>query len=228
MSLAANRLRPRRELRVAVRALRRRPLFSIAVVATLALAIGANTAIFTVVRAVLLRPLPFRDPDRLLAIHVRVPGSDTHPFAILDFFDARQARSFDGMVAWGSWNANLTGVDEPVTIPAQWTRPQRTTTQKPPSTETDPFAKSNQNKTQQPSTTNKTLPTPHPVLTTHPRAKKDVVTRSMCAAPPRRHRRSCDAPHTRRKPRVVAQQHIVAAAAPIERGGASPTPSPGA
>jgi putative ABC transport system permease protein len=109
------------ELRVVVRGLRRRPLFSLAVVATLALAIGANTAIFTVVRAVLLRPLPFRDPDRLVAITVREPGSDTQPLSIADFFDLRQARSFDGMVAWGGWNANLTGVDEPVTIQAQWT-----------------------------------------------------------------------------------------------------------
>src|SRR6187397_419977 len=109
------------ELRLVVRGLRRRPLFSLAVVATLALAIGANTAIFTVVRAVLLRPLPFRDPDRLVAITVREPGSDTQPLSIADFFALRQARSFDGMVAWGGWNANLTGVDEPVTIQAQWT-----------------------------------------------------------------------------------------------------------
>jgi len=120
MSLAASASDLAAELRIAARGLRRRPLFSLAVVATLALAIGSNTAIFTLVRAVLLRPLPFRDPDRLVSVSVRVPGSDTHPFAILDFFDARQARSFDGMVAWGSWNANLTGVEEPVTLAAQW------------------------------------------------------------------------------------------------------------
>ena len=56
------------ELRVVVRGLRRRPLFSLAVVATLALAIGANTAIFTVVNAVLVQKLPYEDPERLTAV----------------------------------------------------------------------------------------------------------------------------------------------------------------
>jgi putative ABC transport system permease protein len=109
------------EIRFAARALRRRPLFSLAVVATLALGIGANTAIFTVVRAVVLRPLPFRDPERLVSIYLREPGSDTQPFSIADFFDVRRAHSFERMVAWGGWSANLTGVDEPVTLQAQWT-----------------------------------------------------------------------------------------------------------
>jgi putative ABC transport system permease protein len=109
------------DLRRAARTLARRPFFGLAVVTTLALAIGANTAIFTVVRAVLLRPLPFRDPERLVAITVREPGSDTQPFSIADFFDVRSSPSFERMAAWGGWSANLTGVDEPVTIQAQWT-----------------------------------------------------------------------------------------------------------
>src|SRR5436190_2046517 len=101
------------DLRYAARALRRRPLFSIAVVGTLALAIGANTAIFTLVRAVLIRPLPFSAPERLVAISVREPGSDAQPFSIANFLDVRAAqRSLDRMVAWGGWNANLTGVEE--------------------------------------------------------------------------------------------------------------------
>src|SRR5690349_10736038 len=109
------------DLRFALRALRRRPLFASAVVGTLALAIGANTAIFTLVRSVLLRPLPFRDPGRLVALYVREPGSDAQPFSIADFFDVRQSRSFERMAAWGGWSANLTGVDDPATIQAQWT-----------------------------------------------------------------------------------------------------------
>jgi len=109
------------DLRFALRALRRRPLFASAVVGTLALAIGANTAIFTLVRSVLLRPLPFREPDRLVALYVREPGSDAQPFSIADFFDVRQSRSFERMAAWGGWSANLTGVDDPATIQAQWT-----------------------------------------------------------------------------------------------------------
>ena len=108
------------DFRFALRAMRRRPLFSCAVVATLALGIGANTAIFTLVRSVLLRPLPFREPERLVALYVREPGSDSQPFSIADFFDVRASRSFERMAAWGGWSANLTGVDEPVTLQAQW------------------------------------------------------------------------------------------------------------
>jgi len=121
MSLSSNVSALATELRFAARALRRRPMFSLAVVATLALGIGANTAIFTVVRAVVMRPLPFRDPERLFTVYAREPGSDTQPFSIADFLDIRGARSFERMVAWGGWSANLTGVDEPVTLQAQWT-----------------------------------------------------------------------------------------------------------
>ena len=110
-----------RDLRLAFRNIRRRPGFAAAVIATLALAIGANTAIFTVVRAVLLRRLPFAHSERLFAIHSLEPGSDRQPFAIADFLELREnARSFDALLAYGGWSANLTGVDEPVTLPAQW------------------------------------------------------------------------------------------------------------
>ncbi len=110
-----------RDLRLAFRSIGRRPGFAAAVVGTLALGIGANTAIFTVVRAVLLRQLPFAHADRLVAIHVLEPGSDRQPFAIADFLDLRAgARSLDALLAYGAWSANLTGVDEPVTLPAQW------------------------------------------------------------------------------------------------------------
>ncbi len=111
-----------RDLRLALRGLRRRPGFAAAFVATLALGIGANTAIFTVVRAVLLRPLPFAGSDRLVAVHSVEPGSDRQPFSIADFLDLRSgARSFEFLAAWGGWSANLTGVDEPVALKAQWT-----------------------------------------------------------------------------------------------------------
>src|SRR3954471_1823893 len=112
------------DLRYASRALRRRPLFSLAVVGTLALAIGANTSIFTLVRAVLIKPLPFTAPERLVAVSVREPGDDAQPFSIADFLDVRAAqRSFDRVVGWGGWSANLTGVAEPVTLQAQWSSP---------------------------------------------------------------------------------------------------------
>src|SRR5262245_25673750 len=109
------------DARLALRGLTRRPGFAAAVIGTLALGIGANTAIFTVVRTVLLRALPYAEPERLYAIHCLEPGSDRQPFPIADFFDfAEGNRSFDALLAYGSWSANLTGVEEPVSIPAQW------------------------------------------------------------------------------------------------------------
>jgi hypothetical protein len=54
-----------RDVRHAIRALQRTPAFALVAVSVLALAFGANTAVFSVVRAVLLKPLPFREPDRL-------------------------------------------------------------------------------------------------------------------------------------------------------------------
>ena len=109
------------DLRFGWRGMRRRPGFAAAVVCTLALGIGANTAIFTVVRAVLLRQLPFAQAERLVSIYVREPGSDRQPFSIADFEDLRAGtRSLEALVAWGGWSANLTGVDEPVTLQGQW------------------------------------------------------------------------------------------------------------
>jgi putative ABC transport system permease protein len=110
------------DARAALRGLRRRPLFPAAVVLTLAVALGANTAIFSVVHAVLLRQLPLAEAERLVAVSMREPGSDRQPFAIADFLDLRAAaRGFDGLVAWGTWSANLDGSERTERLQAQWT-----------------------------------------------------------------------------------------------------------
>src|SRR5690242_2677122 len=86
------------DLRHSLRAMRRAPAFAVAVVSVLALGIGANTAIFSIVNAVLLRPLPFAQPERLVRLYTRTP--DGQPFDVSPgkFYDwQRSARSFDAM-----------------------------------------------------------------------------------------------------------------------------------
>jgi putative ABC transport system permease protein len=103
------------DLRYAFRVLSRAPSFAIAVVAVLALGIGANTAIFTIVNAVLLRPLPFEAPDRLVRLF-HVPPQATFPgirrFSVspANFFDwKRDARLFDSMAIYRPRRFTLAG-----------------------------------------------------------------------------------------------------------------------
>jgi hypothetical protein len=106
-----------RDLRISVRTLLRSPGFSIVAVLVMALCIGATTSLFTVVRSVLLRPLPFRDPDRLVMIyeHFRDPSMNAQQFnynavAPADYSDWRkQTHGFDDMAAWRWWQFTLTG-----------------------------------------------------------------------------------------------------------------------
>jgi predicted permease len=92
------------DLRYAIRMLLKNPLFTLVALATLALGIGANTAIFSVVDAILLRPLPFLDPDRIVMIWGNYsddtkPTRNVHSFP--DFVDLRdQSQSFSGMAAY--------------------------------------------------------------------------------------------------------------------------------
>jgi predicted permease len=93
------------DARYGLKMLRRNPGFTFVAVLTLALGIGATTAIFTVVNAVLLRPLPYRDPDRL----VLVPNARGHDF--LRWRD--QSKAFESMAAFNFGTADLTGSGEP-------------------------------------------------------------------------------------------------------------------
>ena len=106
------------DIRYATRTLLRSPGFALVVALTLALGIGANTAIFSVVNGILLRPLPYRDPERLVAVwldHRALGREEPEWFAPPDFFDWReQNRTFEGMAAMQGWGAALTGSGEPV------------------------------------------------------------------------------------------------------------------
>src|SRR5260370_13715002 len=82
------------DVRHALRTLRRSPAFAVTAILALALGIGANTAVFSVVYAVLLKPLPYAEPDRLAALYERNPaqGIEWHPVSPGTFVDWR-ARS---------------------------------------------------------------------------------------------------------------------------------------
>src|SRR5215207_10729453 len=107
------------DLRYAIRTLRRTPGFAVAAVACLALGIGANTAIFSVINGVLLRPLPFRDPAALVMVWEHAPrqGQDRNVVSPANYLDWRaQNSTFADIGAYIDWRANLTGIDEPVEV----------------------------------------------------------------------------------------------------------------
>jgi predicted permease len=90
------------DLHFGLRMLRKNPGFTAVAVVTLALGIGANTAVFSIVNAVLLRSLPFRNPDELVAIYETHPSIPEIGVATADLSDwEAQARSFEGLAAYG-------------------------------------------------------------------------------------------------------------------------------
>ena len=100
------------DLRFAVRTLRKHPGFTAVVLATLALGIGANAAIFSVVDAVVLRPLPYRDADRLVVIwgNLHRPGVEEIPGSAGEYLDYRDGNhTFDAIAAYDTQGFNLTG-----------------------------------------------------------------------------------------------------------------------
>jgi predicted permease len=110
------------ELRYALRALARTPAFTLAAVVSLAIGIGANTAIFSVASALLIRPLPYADADRLVILWNRSPGLGITEdwFSTAQYFDVRNGhQGFDDVAIALGANANLTGDDgEPERIGA--------------------------------------------------------------------------------------------------------------
>ena len=106
----------RQDLRFALRQLWKRPGFSIIALAMLAIGIGANTAIFSVVQTVLLQPLPFQEPDRILQLwESRLDqGRERSSFAPANFWDLRDMnQAFEKVGAYRWSETNLTGFEHP-------------------------------------------------------------------------------------------------------------------
>lgn len=109
------------DLRYAIRTLLKSPGFTLVALIALALWIGANCAIFSIVNAVLLRPLPFKDPSRLVMVWNKYPkmGLMQAGLSAPDYVDRRdQAHVFERVTAYSDANLNLTGSDEPERIKA--------------------------------------------------------------------------------------------------------------
>ncbi len=105
------------ELRQALRSLRRSPRASAIMLLTLALGTGANLAIFGVVRATLLEPLPYSDPSRLISFTWETAGGKWQPISPAELTDLRRVRSLAAVGAYHPWTFNVDGLDQPERIP---------------------------------------------------------------------------------------------------------------
>ena len=111
----------RQDLTYAIRLLVKQPGVTFIAILTLALGIGANTAIFSAVNAILLRPLPYADPDRLVMVFEKrlAEGVLDNVVSPADFLDwSKMNGAFDGIAAMTSMNADLTGTGEPIRLAA--------------------------------------------------------------------------------------------------------------
>jgi putative ABC transport system permease protein len=110
-------------LRFAFRQLIKSPVFTITAVLTLALGIGANTAIFTVVYATLLAPMPYPEPDQLVMVWSKIQG-DRNGIAAGDFTDwQKQSTAFSDLCAFTGGSFNLASKDQPEYVQGQFTSP---------------------------------------------------------------------------------------------------------
>ena len=109
------------DVRYGLRTLYKSPGFTIVAIITLALGIGANTAIFSIVNAVLLKPLPVPEPDRLLfvtsAFSNQQNAARSFAMSYPDFFDLRAtAKSFTGLASYHGDSFTLTGLAQPLHV----------------------------------------------------------------------------------------------------------------
>lgn len=109
-----------RDAHFGLRAALRNPAFSFVITLTLGLGIGANTAIFSIVDAILLRPLPFAEPDRLVTVwadYTGRNGPEREWLSYPNYHDLRQEREvFAEVGAWSTWNPTLTGLGNPEVV----------------------------------------------------------------------------------------------------------------
>ncbi len=105
------------DLRYGMRTLRKNPGFAAVAVLTLAIGIGANTAIFSFVNGVLLKPPPYGDPDRIVRVLEKPPGGERNGISTLNFLDWQKDNTvFEYMAAQAGGPVTLTGVSEPVLL----------------------------------------------------------------------------------------------------------------
>lgn len=110
----------RQDVKFALRTLSRAPMLTAIAIATLALAIGANSAVFSLVNTVLIRPLPYVDPDRLVIVFENAHGSDHGNVSGHEYVAWRdQNRSFDALTLFNYAGFTLTGRGEPLSVNAQ-------------------------------------------------------------------------------------------------------------
>src|SRR6187549_2822196 len=108
-----------REIKVALRQLWKSPSFTVIAVITVALAIGATTAVLSLVNALLVRPLPYREPQQLVLLlqHFKSQNLERIPVSPSEFVDYKtRAHSFENLGAFGYTNFNLAGEDKPERI----------------------------------------------------------------------------------------------------------------
>ncbi len=109
----------RHDLRFALRGLRQRPAFTVTAVLTLALGIGAVTAIFSVMNGVLLRPLPYDRPDDVVMLHMTWTGTPRGPLSQPEYWEMReQARSFSDLAGFSNGTLTITGSGTPERLQA--------------------------------------------------------------------------------------------------------------
>ena len=114
-----------KDIRYGIRSLIRNPAFTAIAIVTLSLGIGANTAIFSVVNAVLIRPLPFADPDRIVWLWDTIPQLGYAPTSLPEFLDWKeQNRSFEQLAAFESGNVFLDTGDGTEDVPVGIVTPQ--------------------------------------------------------------------------------------------------------